>query len=815
MSKYSVCLFGFIGFVFALQLNANIVLETSKFKIGINQKGHIEHFLDKTSNREYLLKLEESPLLTIRVNNELEWPSSMEKKGNKLVLNFSRNNIEAHIQYETKPEYITFELTKISKNKSVDLVIWGPYPTIIQKTIGESIGVVRNDHFAIGIQALNVKTLGGYPTNENDTEPSYDIFDSENLVDVDESIKFLYRGQTAIRTEGGSLLQAYTRNRNRTRIISNWGHSDYVVPAYDDGGVEGSKIALFGCDPGNVLNTISEIEVREGLPHPMIDGEWVKTAKGATASYIITSFSEDNLDKAIQLTKDAGLEYLYHGGPFETWGHFKLKENAFPDNWESMKRCVIRAQEKGIKLGIHTLSNFITTNDPYVTPKPDNRLAKVGSSILMENIDKNSTEIVIQSPVYFNQMENNSLHSVVVGDEIIRYRAVSDDEPWKLLGCVRGVFGTKATSHGKGDTIGKLMDHGYKVFLGDEDLNEEIAIRIADLFNITGLRQISFDGLEGTWSTGMGQYARNLFTKTWYDSLSPELRGNVINDASNPSHFNWHINTRYNWGEPWYAGFRESQTQYRLMNQDFYRRNYLPSMLGWFNMTSQTSIEDTEWLLARAAGFDAGFAFNLSLETIEKNGLGDQILKTIKTWESARMADAFTEEQKRRMEDINNEFHLQQKENGDLLLYPYYIRRYVHEQKMRQPGEPLFSTYGFENPYNSQDIMFIIKLLPINNTMGSDVSKINIEVNNTQTIEFLLDMKPSNILKLNDNGVLSLYDANWNLIEEIDYQQDLPVLSNGNNEIIIDADFEGGGSSKLDLEIKTRGEAELITPISN
>ena len=33
-------------------------------------------------------------------------------------------------------------------------------PTIDQ-TIGETIGVVRDDHFAIGIQALNIKTTGG------------------------------------------------------------------------------------------------------------------------------------------------------------------------------------------------------------------------------------------------------------------------------------------------------------------------------------------------------------------------------------------------------------------------------------------------------------------------------------------------------------------------------------------------------------------------------------------------------------------------------------------------------------------------------
>ena len=85
------------------------------------------------------------------------------------------------------------------------------------------------------------------------------------------------------------------------------------------------------------------------------------------------------------------------------------------------------------------------------------------------------------------------------------------------------------------------MDHPYKVFLSDPDLSLVIAKNIARLFNETGLMQTSFDGLEGVWSTGMGQYARSLFTKTWYDNLNPKIKGKVINDASNPGHFNWHI----------------------------------------------------------------------------------------------------------------------------------------------------------------------------------------------------------------------------------------------------------------------------------
>ena len=810
MKHYVILLVAFLATILSSQAK-DIGIETSWLKMVLDDKGNIVSIFDKTEGAEYLSNGQTAPLMSIRCDGTVKAPSQIKKNGNIFTLQYSENKIEARIKVVEKKEYISFELLNITSPEKVEVIIWGPYPLTIKETIGECVGVVRNDKFAIGIQALNVKTLGGYPTEENDIEPAYDIFASGNLVDIaaDWKNKKHYRGQTAKVEDFGSVIQAYCRNRDKERIISNWAHDSYVAPAFNDGGVTGSKIALFGCPSEKALEVIGEIEIAEGLPHPTIDGEWAKTARTATASYIIIGFNENNLDQAIELAHKAGLKYVYHGGPFDTWGHFKLNR-AFPDNWESMKKCVDIAKENGIKLGVHTLSNFTTTNDAYVTPVPDKRLAKVGESVLSADVDATTDIIPIESPVFFNQMKNNSLHSVVIGDEIIRYKEVSTSEPWQLTGCIRGEFATKASAHKKGETIGKLMDHGYKVFLSDAALSEEIAKNIAALFNETGLMQVSFDGLEGVWSTGMGQYARSLFTKIWFDNLKPELKGKVINDASNPSHFNWHINTRYNWGEPWYAGFRESQTSYRLMNQDFYRRNLLPAMLGWFSMSPQTSIEDAEWLLARSAGFDAGFAFNLNLQTVERNGYSEAIFEAIKNWETARLAGAFSKEQKLLMEDINNEYHLEPVSSGEWKLFPYEVKRYVHNLKIRQPGEPVSSTFEFENPYNEQPVMFILSLLPEENSQGSAIEKIFIEVNNYNKMEVPLKMEPFQSLKLDNTGKLQLFDRNWNLLNTIDINAKIPSLSKGKNKIIFDADFENENASKIKVEIKTIGDAETV-----
>ena len=566
-------------------------LTTDSMQIQINA-GHLSSLTSVPGGINYIPESVEAPVLSFRVNGTYHTPSRMEwlASDSEMHLFFENTGLKAVVAYTSHSSHITFELRSVKPAGKADLLIWGPYPTSIKGIVGETVGVVRDTQYAVGIQSLNVKTLGGFPKTENDIMPMYNIFDGSDYSDI--ALKFedqqLYRGNTAEHKEFGSVIQAYCRDRSKQRTIANWGHAQYVAPAFDDGGLVGSRIALFGCPADQALQTIGKIEVQENLPHPKIDDVWVKTSPEATASYLIVSFGEDDIDEAIDLTKNAGLRYLYHGGPFQTWGHFKLNSNQFPDNWHSMERCVTKAKESGVRLGVHTLSNFIKPNDPYVSPQPDPRLAAIGTSTLTASIEAKEDRIPIQDPTFFQK--KTTMNTVRIDEELIRYKDVTSEAPWFLTECQRGAWGTTAKKHSTSETVAKLMDHGYRVFLSNTELSIEIAHNIADLFNQTNLAQISFDGLEGNWSTGMGQYGRTLFTKAWFDHLKPALRGTVINDASNPGHFNWHIYTRMNWGEPWYAGFRESQTLYRLKNQAYYSRNLMPRMLGWFQMNAQTSV---------------------------------------------------------------------------------------------------------------------------------------------------------------------------------------------------------------------------------
>ena len=707
-----------------------------------------------------------------------------------------------------KDSHLTFELLSLTNHESVDLILWGPYPTTINKIIGETVGVVRGEDYAIGIQSLNIKTLGGYPWNENDRMPAFDIFHEENPNNMNPNSdgSVLYRIEAAKPTITGSSLQAYCRNRNNERIIQDFKHEKIVAPAYDDGGIIGSKIALFGCPVEQALETLAEIEITEGLPHPIINEQWGKIAPEANAAYIITNFNEENVDDAIDLTKRAGLKYLYHyGKTFENWGHFKLYKGEFPSGKKGLKECVEKAKSHGIMIGTHFLSNFITPNDPYVTPIPDKRLAKVGSSVIVNSINAKETEITIQSPVFFNQMENNNMKTVMIGNELIRYGKVSSRAPWKLLDCQRGAFNTVASAHNTEGEISKLLDHAYKVFLTNTELTIEMSEKMASIYNETGLRQISFDGLEGNRSTGLGTYGESLMPYVWYNNLSEELKSHLIIDASRTTHFFWHIYSRMNWGEPWYGSFRESQTEYRFKNQAYFKRNFMPGMLGWFKMTSETSVEDIEWLLAKSAAYDAGYAFVANLETIENNGNSPEILELIGAWEKLRIQRAFSEEQKKVMLDSNKEFSLKEIDSNSWSLSHLNAEIFKHEHKTKQLGEPLYSRFKFNNIGKEQAFSFIIT------AVDSDISSITLEINNYKKIKLPVVLKKGQKIKYARGNKATVYDANWKYIKEFNVDFSDFTLNKGENSLNVDCDFiQSDKKATVKFEIRTVEKQEKI-----
>jgi len=131
-------------------------------------------------------------------------------------------------------------------------------------------------------------------------------------------------------------------------------------------------------------------------------------------------------------------------------------------------------------------------------------------------------------------------------------------------------------------------------------------------------------------------------------------------------------------------------------------------------------------------------------------------------------------------------------------------------QKTRQPGEPVFSLLEFDNPYDQQSSQIILKLRPGEKGTVSRVTKIGFEINNFDTLEVPMGLKTNQFLKLSGDCLLQLFDQNWNVLDSLALGNTIPKLSEGKNNININANFNLEDGTKLTVELRIRGKPEFI-----
>ena len=762
---------------------APIELKTPDLVVGLDA-GRLASLRVAGGTRECLPAGQRPPLLSVRIDGRDHAPDGMtyRERTKDLTLRYSASGVEVDVKTAARPTHLALEITAVRPAGLVDAVVWGPYPTTIGGTVGEIVGVVRDGTITIGLQPLNVKTRGGALLNDEGSDPS--------------------RGTLAQPAPWGSVLQAFALDRSRPRKAAAWNGQfpNMPVPPMPGETVVGSRVALFASAASAALQRIGAIERAEGMPHPMLDGQWVKQWRDQGRSYLIAAFTESTVDELLGYTRRANLMSLYHPEPFARWGHYRPDPGSFPSGNAGMKRAVEKARALGIRIGVHTLTNFINTHDAYVTPVPDPRLARSGEGTLVEAVEEDDTEIRVASPEYFDNEKANWLHTVVIGQELIRYASVSKAEPWKLLGCERGAFGTRPAAHAAGATVGKLIDHPYKVFFPNLALQDEIASNLARWFNETGVSQLDFDGREGCLASGQGDFAQDRFAQVFFERLDH----GVVNGTSTSSPYYWHINSYCNWGEPWYGGFRESMQEYRIQNQALFDRNYVPNMLGWYRLTATTSLAEMEWMLARAAGFGAGFAMSTTLEELRGNPDTGLLLDSIREWETARRGGAFSAAQRERLKDARLEFHLEPADAAAWRLYPHHDSGpFTHEPVVHQPGEPTGAEWRVENRDDSQLLRF---RLQVPGDSGS-VSRLRFEVDR-KPFEIAVEVKAGESLVFAGEGHARVYDAKGRQTRTAAIAQPAPVLPAGVSVVVFDCAFSG--EPRVVVTFQTRGEPEPL-----
>jgi len=178
---------------------------------------------------------------------------------------------------------------------------------------------------------------------------------------------------------------------------------------------------------------------------------------------------------------------------------------------------------------------------------------------------------------------------------------------------------------------------------------------------------MSFDGMEGCLYTGRGEYACSEYVRRVYEVAGSEL----LSDASTPSHYRWHAHSYHNWGEPYYDyQGRGGMFQYRIHNQEFFRRNLIPGMLGQYSVRlatdkfEATHPENFEFTMAQTVANNAGMGFDVAANVLKGHGLTDYLLERIRLWEDMRFHGVIPEKLREDMKDENANWPLEAHEVG-------------------------------------------------------------------------------------------------------------------------------------------------------
>jgi hypothetical protein len=307
------------------------------------------------------------------------------------------------------------------------------------------------------------------------------------------------------------------------------------------------------------------------------------------------------------LARRGGFTNLHLHGWWTTLGHYEPRAAYFPGGLAEMQATAERIRAAGLKPGMHTLTACISTNDPWVTPEPSPHLIASNTYTLARPLSATDKTIFVEEVpaaghdlIWSYSSNGNALR---IGNELIRYSAISRTAPYGFLECERGAFKTQAGPHPKDAAVDYLQQR-YLAFYPEPDspLAAELADRIARVYNSCGMEMIYFDGSEGMRS----RYG--IDAMRW--AIFRRLQGGVT-EASQWGHNSWWFHSRLGaWDHPVWAMKPFHDEHVRLASR-FRQSDLLEPQMGWWAPRGPSSVarghfpDEMEYFAAKNLAIDA------------------------------------------------------------------------------------------------------------------------------------------------------------------------------------------------------------------
>jgi len=736
-SKKIIALFFCILYLSISSSYAQIELSTNYFKIHINKKGFIISMKNITvkPNREFSINNKPSPLMCLYNSSKKTYyePQKAKFKNNNTTILLSYpNGSVAEIAVSVQKKYFKFTLQSLTQREGIDDIQWGAFNTNITNLFGEVIGVARDTseavNYTIGALALNDITIGGNSATEGDAAPFQYVIHTpdakrfplpvglhegqlfpiggDGISDVafyshpEEYYRILYGNTATIDDKGRIAVTYHSRDRSQKRdilfslipFLKNDEPNHQQVQPLPGVDFIGSSIALWGSpDSTALLDVIENIVLSEGLPHPTINGKWVKNP----ARYIPDVTTSGNLfDSTISYVSQMGFKAIeandlpYFKVDRGNEGYidgknFEKKPFHFSGGNKSHKEFTDRSNPLGILMGRHTITTALAPGTKDASPMPSDSLCYQQKRILAKSINETDTNIVVNDPVYLNEVASweahcASLNIIKIGKELIHYLGVSDVPPYKLKNVTRGYWHTNKSNHKAGDTLYKLqvtLNYGYDGLIPNIYLQDKIAEYYADVSSINGIGFIDLDGQEFLFNNGHGYYSVKRFFRKLFDRASFHNISYLRISGATLSEGSWHYQSVWNVGggknmydlktDEWGSATSEGKDL-----RDVAFSNYFPASFGGnFGIDSLSTPEEYEHIEAITVGVGVTYIMPLNQKSVESCPHKYEIFHAIRTWENARAANAFSRTIKKQLANPAKNWHLEEVDDNNWKLY--------------------------------------------------------------------------------------------------------------------------------------------------
>ena len=400
------------------------------------------------------------------------------------------------------------------------------------------------------------------------------------------------------------------------------------------------------------------------------------------ASYLFCSrITPANADSHIALARQAGLRMMVisYTAFAQSCGHYRWRKT-YPNGLSDLKDIADRIRAAGMVPGLHIHYNKVSTNDPYVVELADPRMSTAFEIVLAKDIGSDDDVIAVQgNPARL--WRENGRRLVWLGREVISFDGIETKEPYRLTGCRRGLFGSRAAAHARGE-YGRLVKvDDWPIFIvvdQETEIADEIAARLAGIVDGCDFRMIYYDGAE------------DVPMPFWYQVPRAQMRVDnrfrhkpFANEGALKSHFGWHLITRGNAFDTFPPErTRESMRKYVLRTARQDADDFSSVNFGWLSfrlpdsrlakhgaasgivdnnpvdVTVGTQPDMYTFVACKAAAWNAPLSMQVQPDAAAKHPRNAEIFAAIRRWEDVKLGGHLTADQRKRLQDPNREWFL-------------------------------------------------------------------------------------------------------------------------------------------------------------